>query len=49
MLPKRSTHVAQNLGSESIHSKLSVAIFIAPRTYLGTQECSVNDKKPKNS
>ena len=36
MLPKRSTHVDQNLGSESIDSKLSVAIFIVPRNLLVT-------------
>ena len=35
MLPKRSTHVDQTLESESIHSLLSVAIFIAPRNLLG--------------
>ena len=36
MLPKRSTqfHVDQNLGSESIDSKLSVAIFRVPRNLL---------------
>ena len=45
MLTKRSTHVDQILGSESIHFKLSVAIFIAPRTHLGAQECSIYDKK----
>ena len=38
MLPKRSTPVDQNLGSESIHSQLSVAIFIASRNLLGAQE-----------
>ena len=36
MLPKRSTHVDQNLGSESIDSKLSLAIFIVPRNLLVT-------------
>ena len=36
MLPKRSTHVDQNLGFESIDSKLSVAIFRAPRNLLVT-------------
>ena len=36
MLPKRSTSVDQNLGSESIDSKLSVAIFIVPRNLLVT-------------
>ena len=38
MLPKRSTPVDQNLGSESIHSQLSVAIFIASRNLLVAQE-----------
>ena len=28
MLPERSTHDYKNLGAESIHSKLSVAMFI---------------------
>ena len=36
MLPKRSTHVDQNLGYESIDSKLSVAIFTVPRNLLVT-------------
>ena len=35
MLPKRSTPVDQNLGSESTHSQLSVAIFRALRNRLG--------------
>ena len=34
MLPKRSTPVDQTLGSESIHSQLSVAIFTAPKNLL---------------
>ena len=34
MLPKRSTPVDQIFGSDRTHSKLSVAIFIAPRTHL---------------
>ena len=34
MFPKRSTHVDQNLGSEIIDSKLSVAIFRVPRNLL---------------
>ena len=38
MLPKRSTPVDQTLESESIHSQLSVAIFIAPRNLLGARE-----------
>ena len=38
MLPKRSTDVDQNLGSESIHSQLSVAIFTASRTYVVTEK-----------
>ena len=37
MLTKRSTNVDQNIGDQSIGSKLSVAIFIASRTLLGTQ------------
>ena len=41
MLPKRSTPVDQTLGSKSIHSQLSVAIFTAPRNLLGTQESLV--------
>ena len=48
MLPKRSTPVDQTLESESIHSQLSVAIFIAPRTHLGAQKCSMYEKKAKN-
>ena len=47
MLSKRSTHVDQILGSESIPSKLSVAIFVASRTLLGTQECLIYQKKSK--
>ena len=47
MLTKRSTSVDQNLGSESIPSKLSVAIFVASRTLLGTQECLIYQKKSK--
>ena len=38
MLPKRSTHVDQILGSESLHSQLSVAIFRALRNRLGAQK-----------
>ena len=38
MLPKRSTPVDQTLGSKSIHSQLSVAIFTALRNLLGTRE-----------
>ena len=38
MLPKMSTPVDQNLGSESIHSQLSVAIFTAPRNLLGARK-----------
>ena len=48
MLPKRSTHVDQNLGSESIDSKLSVAIFIAPRNLLVTLNDVVYQKTFKN-
>ena len=38
MLPKRPIDVDQNLGSESIHSQLSVAIFTASRTYVVTEK-----------
>ena len=38
MLPKRSTPVDQNLGSESIDSQLSVAIFRASRNVLGARK-----------
>ena len=38
MLPKRSTPVDQTLGSKSIHSQLSVAIFITSRNLLGAQK-----------
>ena len=38
MLPKRSTPVDQNLGSESMHSQLSIAIFRAPRAHLVAQK-----------
>ena len=38
MLPKRSTPVDQTLESESIHSQLSLAIFIAPRNLLGSRK-----------
>ena len=48
MLTKRSTHVDQIFRSQSIHSQLSVAIFIAPRTHLGAQKCSMYEKKAKN-
>ena len=48
MLTKRSTHVDQNLESGSTDSELSIAIFMASRTHLGTQECSIYDKKSKN-
>ena len=48
MLPKRSTHVDQILGSESIPSKLSVAIFMASRTLLGAQKTLIYQKKLKN-
>ena len=41
MLPKRSTRVDQNLASESTASQLSVAIFMASRTHLGTQKCII--------
>ena len=42
MLPKRSTPVDQNLGSESIHSQLSVAVFIASRNLLVAQESLIS-------
>ena len=48
MLPKRSTHIDQNLESESIHSQLSVDIFMASRTHLGTQECIILGFYPQN-
>jgi len=38
MLPKRSTPVDQNFGSESMHSQLFIAIFRAPRTHLVAQK-----------
>ena len=47
MLPKRSTNVDQNSESESIDSKLSIAIFMARRTLLGAQESFIYEKKPK--
>ena len=47
MLPKRPTPVDQNLESESIDSKLSMAIFTSPRTPLGTQECLIYQKSQK--
>ena len=47
MLPKRSTYVDQNLGYESIHSKLSVAILTALKTHLAAQKCSKRWKKSK--
>ena len=48
MLPKRSTPVDQILGSESIPSNLSVAIFMASRTLLGAQKTLIYQKKSKN-
>ena len=47
MLPKRSTHVDQNLGSESIDSELSIAIFRAPRNLLGARKSLISKKKCK--
>ena len=38
MLTKRSTLVEQTSKSESIHSQLSIAIFIAPRNLLGARK-----------
>ena len=48
MLTKRSTSVDQNSESESINSKLFVAMFMASINHQGTQECSVYEKKSKN-
>ena len=45
MLTKRSTLVDQNLRSERTHSKLSVDIFMAPRTHLEAQKCYIYEKK----
>ena len=45
MLPKRSTPVDQNLESESIYSKLSVAIFRASRNLLVTLNDVIYKKK----
>ena len=47
MLPKRSTPVDQTFGSESRHSQLSVAIFIAPRNLLGARKSLISKKKCK--
>ena len=47
MLPKRSTDVDQNVASESINSQISVAIFMASRTHLGTQKCIILGFSPK--
>ena len=41
MLPKTSTHIDQNLASESTAPQLSVAIFMASRIHLGTQKCII--------
>ena len=41
MLPKRSTPVDQNLGFESIHSQLSIAIFRASRAQVVAQNDSI--------
>ena len=48
MLTKRSTSVDQILESESMCSKLSIAIFTALRTLLGAQKSSVYGKMAKN-
>ena len=45
MLPKRSTLVDQTFGCESIHSQLSIAIFIASRNRLGAQKSLITSKK----
>ena len=47
MFTKRSTLVDQNFESECIDSKLSIAIFVAPKTHLGTQECIIYSKNSK--
>jgi len=47
MLPKISTHVNQNLGSNSMQSHLSVFIFIAPRNLLRLEQSHVVPKVPK--
>ena len=44
MLPKRSTPVDQTLGCESIHSQVSVAIFIASG---GSGKSYIVEKLPK--
>ena len=49
MLPKRSTPVDQNLGSESIHSQLSVAIFRAPRNHLVAEKAFIYQKMAKKA
>ena len=49
MLTKRSTSVDQNLGSESIPSKLSVAIFTALRTHLGARKSLIYKKSLKTA
>ena len=46
MLPKRSTPVDQTLGSESIHSQLSVAIFTVSRIYAVTEKSSKQFQTP---
>ena len=48
MLPKRSTPVDQSLRSESIHSQLSVTIFIPPRNLLGARESLIIYEKCQN-
>ena len=42
MLPKRSTPVEQNLGSEIMYSRLSVAIFRPPTTHVVAQNDHVS-------
>ena len=44
---KRSAPVDQTLGSESIHSQLSVATLIAPRNLLGARKSLIYKKKSK--
>ena len=51
VLTKRSTHVDQNLISWKVMSKLSVAIFIAPRTHFPAQKSLIfwkKSEKPQN-
>ena len=42
------TPVDQNMRPDGTHSNLSVSIFIAPKTHLGSQKCSAYEKIAKN-